>query len=612
MWLLKFLVSVLLTTLAACTPVQSSSGGGRTRPFWKASKTLITGVEMVDRNSRHPWRPGHVHVRREVRDLKNNFPDMWNLYILGLRSLMVAEQAIPTSYYEIAAIHGRPFKAWEGAEQNGGNGFGYCPHNNAMFVAWHRPYLALFEELFKHVSHAAESFRTVELIKRFAVPADQFRLPYWDWAMQENNPVPDFFVSPTIEVIGFSGQPEIIPNPLYSYEFHPLVPGDLDGNFASWNHTVRWPISKEPNAVNQDNKIFKTWDQSIQSTRDNVGKGFVEEKDFNTFSKVNIEGPHGNIHYFVGGSEDTVAGHMWPVEISAFDPIFMLHHCNVDRLVALFQAVKPDIWITPEILGRGTYSIPDNSVFDADSPLPPFWRTESRFWTANDCRDTTTLGYAYPETTSWNFASPDLYKASVNASISKMYSMRSRKMLTGRKGTASGGALNHLMVNNRYEDWTINTRASPMTMPSTFMVRFYLIGDFSSDPVIDVGVWSVLMPANHDMPAPQLKSKRASTLEQTLKGSVSLTASLLDQITAGKLDSLDEREIVPYLTQKLTWKVFTRDGKLVPHDQLRGLVVEVVSASAYIPEDEDLLMEVSRDVKMHPEVTAGKGAGALA
>jgi tyrosinase len=45
---------------------------------------------------------GLVPTRREVRDLKNNFPDQWNVYMLGLRSFQMSEQSDPLSYYAIA------------------------------------------------------------------------------------------------------------------------------------------------------------------------------------------------------------------------------------------------------------------------------------------------------------------------------------------------------------------------------------------------------------------------------------------------------------------------------------------------------------------------------
>jgi tyrosinase len=104
-------------------------------------------------------------VRREVRDLKNNFPDQWNLYLLGLSNLQWAPQSDPFSFYGLASechsyrvqmdiadiansgIHGRPFQTWgdaPGLEHKLGTS-GYCPHSNTLFLGWHRPYLALFE-----------------------------------------------------------------------------------------------------------------------------------------------------------------------------------------------------------------------------------------------------------------------------------------------------------------------------------------------------------------------------------------------------------------------------------------------------------------------------------
>jgi hypothetical protein len=51
-----------------------------------------------------------VHIRREIRDLKNNYPDQWALYILGLREFYNDDQASPLSLYEIA---GKLSLRWE-------------------------------------------------------------------------------------------------------------------------------------------------------------------------------------------------------------------------------------------------------------------------------------------------------------------------------------------------------------------------------------------------------------------------------------------------------------------------------------------------------------------
>lgn len=36
--------------------------------------------------------------------------------------------------------------------------------------------------------------------------------------------------------------------------------------------------------------------------------------------------------------------HIFPY-LAAFDPIFYLHHANVDRMLALWSAVNPGVWV---------------------------------------------------------------------------------------------------------------------------------------------------------------------------------------------------------------------------------------------------------------------------
>lgn len=107
---------------------------------------------------------GNVPVRREIRDLQNNYPDQWSLYLQGLEALHWSDQNDPLSLYGIASefndarlpadtkqlsvgIHGRPYRTWgdaPGLAHKIGTS-GYCPHSNMLFLGWHRPYLALFE-----------------------------------------------------------------------------------------------------------------------------------------------------------------------------------------------------------------------------------------------------------------------------------------------------------------------------------------------------------------------------------------------------------------------------------------------------------------------------------
>jgi tyrosinase len=163
------------------------------------------------------------------------------------------------------------------------------------------------------------------------------------------------------------------------------------------------------------------------------------------------------------------------------------------------------------------------------------------------------FGYDYPETQSAN-------TSSAQAAVARLYSGSVR----GRLATVQSRSAGHfeLGADNKYTDWRINTAATPFDLPSTFIVRFFLVGDFSSDPVTDVGMWSVLMPMEHNKAKRSLreaksKIKRATASEMTMHGTVSLTSCLMDQIDTGKLESLDEKDVVPFLREKLTWKVYS-------------------------------------------------------
>jgi len=84
-------------------------------------------------------------------------------------------------------------------------------------------------------------------------------------------------------------------------------------------------------------------------------------------------------------------GHMSVVDYSAFDPIFYLHHCNIDRLLAIWQYIHPDSYI--ENLNR------PGADTNPEDPLPPFFREQDppTHWSSADCRDTRAFNYFYEE-----------------------------------------------------------------------------------------------------------------------------------------------------------------------------------------------------------------------
>ncbi len=50
-----------------------------------------------------------------------------------------------------------------------------------------------------------------------------------------------------------------------------------------------------------------------------------------------------------------------------FDPIFMLHHAQVDRLLSLWAALHPDVGVSEATASGGTFTIPSNSTIDENT-----------------------------------------------------------------------------------------------------------------------------------------------------------------------------------------------------------------------------------------------------
>lgn len=104
---------------------------------------------------------------------------------------------------------------------------GYCPHVSNMFGPWHRPYLALFEQiLHDRAVEVAKEYPAGDSRDRAMATADKVRLPYWDWAMNPPNSeegcMPSSLRRPMATVTFPNGTTGNIANPLYRYDFHPL------------------------------------------------------------------------------------------------------------------------------------------------------------------------------------------------------------------------------------------------------------------------------------------------------------------------------------------------------------------------------------------------------
>lgn len=99
----------------------------------------------------------------------------------------------------------------------------------------------------------------------------------------------------------------------------------------------------------------------------------------------------------------------------------MLHHANVDRLIAMWQAIyynQSMFNITSEC--SATFAMPRGEV-NASSPLKPFFNNNGDFHTSTSITNIKTFGYTYPEIDDWSL-SPEALSTYVRTQVNRLYS----------------------------------------------------------------------------------------------------------------------------------------------------------------------------------------------
>jgi tyrosinase len=200
-----------------------------------------------------------------------------------------------------------------------------CPHDNWFFLPWHRAYLLNFEAICRELSGEPD-----------------FALPYWNWTINPGLPAPFFQAgSPLLNPrdIGPSDEaaPEAVGQPVID-----AILANPDWIAAIGSDPAVWPAMGHP-------------------TR--PGSSVLEGT------------PHNHIHGFVGGDMQTF--------MSPLDPIFWLHHCNIDRIWTEWDAAHPGQFPTDPTYNNVTF---DLFVDGKGNPAPI---------KVSDLTDTEELGYNY-------------------------------------------------------------------------------------------------------------------------------------------------------------------------------------------------------------------------
>ncbi|KAK8056801.1 hypothetical protein PG993_002028 [Apiospora rasikravindrae] len=568
-----------------------------------AQPAITTGAPLIN---------GTIPLRKEIREFEQ-YHEQWSLYILALDWMQFTSQDDPYSWYRMAGIHAAPFVDYGGVQALPDGGLnGYCTHVSNLFPTWHRPYLAYFEQvMYNIVQFIASLYPAGPQRTRFQQAAQTFRMPYWDWAAMppSNQSLLPFSVGgePDITADGPNG-PQLIANPLFTFTFKPLDPSVFpEFPFFEWNDTKRAPTpSSSPNAISNNSDVARMLDAGLPQYQTRLYNLFANNGNYSTWSNEawipdasnhsydSIESLHDTIHLATGGD----SGHMAIIAYSAFDPIFFLHHANVDRIFAMWQILHNESWVEPMAAVEPTRTISYGDSQNSSTNLTPFFAHNGQFWTSDMVRDHQVFNYTYSEVAAKN-------RSEVIAAINKLYTDFSpatmsinagRRRHLGREGfvnsTEAGSGpnkrtkgavwkkgssdvpfVNRIIKAGHYRDWVASIVVNKHAMNTSFKILLFLgkipddISTWGSSPGLagSLGIF-----AGH--------VEGSSKHRRQITGTIPLTSTLINHLYEEKLQSLDSVDAEAYLRNNLRIRVVASNGTVVEPSQVDGLKISIVSS----------------------------------
>jgi len=317
------------------------------------------------------------------------------------------------------------------------------------------------------------------------------------------------------------------------------------------------------------------------------------------------------------GQPNGQGGHMSYIPYSAFDPIFFLHHTNVDRIFAMWQALYPQSWVQPQTAALSSYTTSSGEIQDSVTALTPFFASgDGTFWTSDTVRDHTRFGYTYAELGSGpNVSRRARARANVRKAINRLYGSSSTASLFMKEKNArglNGGRSKNtgkqragqptdiatltrsaVFAGDRYREWIVNIRVRKQALTEPFSVHLFL-GDVPKD----TQKWA--FAKNHVGMMGVFASDDVSGMSMgrlDVSGTIPLTTALVNKVQARDLASLEPQDVEKYLNGKLCRRVLGVSGKVYDAATVRGLDMNVVSSVVKAPSTEEELPEWGRMVR---------------
>eukprot|EP01040_Poterioochromonas_malhamensis_P010110 gene10110-10990_t len=251
--------------------------------------------------------------------------DWWNLCALHAGPFRYeVESSMRPAYRQYLEYYGPVQQKDETADRDWQT-TGFCAHDIPTFLAWHRPYMKAFEIALQYHDPRPD-------------PNNPLALHYWEWDSAQSHALPKIFTDEKIK------------------DFND---NDIDN-----------PLLLGPTGFTSLKNVPYTEREEYEGVPDiYLDSGYHAFEVVKDYSKVctangnhyNLETPHNQLHNAVGGD-------MGNVGASAFDPIFWLHHSNVERMHCAWIRKHG---IPTEVVGfhRGK---PDHNYIDAPLfPYPP-------------------------------------------------------------------------------------------------------------------------------------------------------------------------------------------------------------------------------------------------
>lgn len=253
------------------------------------------------------------HMRENIITLKDNYPHIFGNFIMALKNLEDSDD-----WYRVCGIHGNTFKPNDPgvlcptdpdivSKITKTGEPAYCAHSVEPFIAWHVPYLYDFEKMLNKYNKSNDK--------------EYITLPYFDITQQ--NVDYSFLNSDEIRIM-YNNEYVTVRNPLSSAYYYP---SGIDTKTKTVRNGIIQAVTKKDiqRLASVRRQLYNTLHATTYEEFSSQVVSTV--KVYKPYGYVPLETPHNSIHDIIGGD----GGNMSDILISAFDPIFWLHHCNMDR-----------------------------------------------------------------------------------------------------------------------------------------------------------------------------------------------------------------------------------------------------------------------------------------